>query len=80
MRIREQVKERFKNGASIDVEKFLNKRIYASLSDMRNHRRDKLRKYLAKRAMDAKAVKKEGCPDMLSPDEWAAWLEEELSI
>lgn len=78
-RIREQIKERFKNGAYID-DKFLNKRISASLSHVQNHQREKFRKYLAERPIDAEVVREQGCPDVLSPDEWAAWLEDELAV
>lgn len=73
------MKESFKNRAYLD-DKFLNNRISASLSDMQNHQREKIRKYLAERPMDAELVKEQGCPDVLSPHERATRLKEELVV
>lgn len=79
-RIREQIKERFLNGSFLD-DRFLNKKISLSLADMRNHVREKMRKYLADCSLDVEVIRAGGCPAGEIPeDAWSAWLEEELQV
>lgn len=77
--VRQQLKARFKNGASMS-DAFLNKKISTSLSDKRNHQREKIRDYLCGLKDRAQAIKEKGCPAHLNQDAWTAWLDDELKM
>lgn len=58
--MREQVKSCFRDGAYLN-DIMLSEKISRSLSDRRNHEKEKIRKYLAALKTPVVAVKEKGC-------------------
>jgi len=78
-RVREQVKDCFRNGSFLD-DRWLNRKISLSLNDRRNHVREKMRTYLINSKDSPQVIREKGCPAEFDAECWAAWIEDELKV
>lgn len=77
--IREQLRDKFKNGASLAPD-FVNKKLSKAMSDKRNNERMPLRAYLDQNCNEAEAIIAAGRPDHILEDTWTYLVEEELQL